>query len=160
LDDTNPEQLELFLCGVDWQHELGEASGGTRFYGSLADIERHRGCVTECGVVKVTASFSDVTWVKPQDFSRLSHPRKAIWTSTVSTYDVTLHTCHFLEGTPHAWGVEVSEWVNDGKCVAYLVVNGIRYLGTSYADREVAKRDILRKAMDHFREMLQSVPLL
>lgn len=61
------KKMTLYLCGVDWQHELGEASDGTKLYPNLESIKHYRKCWKECGVVKVNVTFEDVEWVEPQD---------------------------------------------------------------------------------------------
>jgi hypothetical protein len=57
-----------YMCGVDWQHELGEASGGNRVYASLADLKHHCKCWDSCGVVKVSVEM--VEWVVDQDIHK------------------------------------------------------------------------------------------
>lgn len=42
-----------YMCEIDWRHELGEASGGNKVYGSLNDLKHHHTCWEECGVVEV-----------------------------------------------------------------------------------------------------------
>ena len=57
-----------YMCGVDFQHELGEASGGNLVYPSLADLKHHAKCWESCGVVKVSVQL--VEWVVPQDIMK------------------------------------------------------------------------------------------
>ena len=57
--------IEGFMCGIDFQHELGEASGGNVVYPSLKDAETNLPCHKSCGVVKVKVEL--VEWVKEQD---------------------------------------------------------------------------------------------
>lgn len=59
--------MTLYMCGVDWQHELGKSTGGIFLYASEEDLCRHRKCVARCGAVRFTATFTDVEWVQPQD---------------------------------------------------------------------------------------------
>lgn len=54
-----------YMCGVDWQHELGEASGGNTIYPSIEDLKRHRQCWKQCGIVAVTVE--EQAWVEGQD---------------------------------------------------------------------------------------------
>lgn len=61
------KKMTLYLCGVDWQHELGEAADGTKVYPSLQALKKYRTCWDECGVVKVSVTFEDIEWVEPQD---------------------------------------------------------------------------------------------
>lgn len=59
--------LTLYIDGVDWQHELGEASGGNYVYYSKRDILATSACADTCGVVRVKATLSNPTWVHRQD---------------------------------------------------------------------------------------------
>jgi len=53
----------VYVDGVDWQHEIGEAAGGNRVYAHPKDLLDNQKCAKHCGIVKVTS----VEWVKPQD---------------------------------------------------------------------------------------------
>jgi hypothetical protein len=64
------KKMDLYICGVDWQHELGQAADGTLFYPSIESLKKYSPCWSECGIVKVTATFDDIEWVEPQDFSK------------------------------------------------------------------------------------------
>ena len=64
------KKMTMYICGVDWQHELFEAGDGTKFYPSIEDLKKYRSCWDQCGVVKVNVTFDDVEWVEPQDFSK------------------------------------------------------------------------------------------
>jgi len=46
------------MCAVDWRWELGEARGGTVVYGSIKDLQRHRTCVKQCGIVQVEVKMT------------------------------------------------------------------------------------------------------
>jgi len=53
------------MCGVDWQHELGEASDGVTLYPGLKSLMAARPCWKRCGVVRVKVRLSK--WVVGQD---------------------------------------------------------------------------------------------
>lgn len=55
-----------YMCGVDWQHEIGMAAGGNVIYASPEDCAQCRGCSEKCGIVEVKVRFSK--WVKQQRF--------------------------------------------------------------------------------------------
>lgn len=55
--DEAPRTVRAFMCKVDWDHELGEASGGTKLYSSLRDLKAQRRCVAECGAVEVEVRY-------------------------------------------------------------------------------------------------------
>lgn len=57
---------ELFIDGVDYQHELGNIE--TKVYESLEELkEKHGKCWQGCGVVKVTIKVLKEEWVVKQD---------------------------------------------------------------------------------------------
>lgn len=58
-----------YLCGVDYQHELGEAADGTPMYPSAESLKKYRKCWKKCGIVEVKLEIKEVTWVEKQDFS-------------------------------------------------------------------------------------------
>ncbi len=53
-----------YMCGVDWQHEIGMASGGNTVYASPEDCAKRRKCTDQCGIVEVRVYFNK--WVKEQ----------------------------------------------------------------------------------------------
>jgi hypothetical protein len=63
-----------YLCGVDFQHELGEVMDSTPVYSSVEDLKRQRECWSDCGIVEVEVTL--VKWVEPQDFSRFKESKK------------------------------------------------------------------------------------
>jgi hypothetical protein len=42
-----------YMCLIDWEWELGAASGGNRVYPSVEDLLRCHTCADACGVVEV-----------------------------------------------------------------------------------------------------------
>lgn len=56
----------FFLCGVDWQHELGSAIDGTTLYPNLEWLKKFRPCVKGCGIVQVKVSFDLEAWPEKQ----------------------------------------------------------------------------------------------
>ena len=61
----------LFACGVDWQHELGEASdleGSMPLYSNIEYLKAERGCWKDCGIVELKLEL--VKWAEPQDLFR------------------------------------------------------------------------------------------
>lgn len=57
-----------YLCGVDWQHELGNTSF-PELYNSVDELKKYRTCWVQCGIVKVELKL--VEWSEPQDFSTI-----------------------------------------------------------------------------------------
>lgn len=64
------KEIVCYMDGVDFQHELGEAAGGTRLYRSIEDLKKHSDCWVECGIVKVKVIL--VEWVEDQNFGKLT----------------------------------------------------------------------------------------
>ncbi len=46
-----------YMCLTDFDHELGDASGGTRIFCSVKDLSEHYPCVKECGIAKVEVYY-------------------------------------------------------------------------------------------------------
>ncbi len=56
-----------YMCGVDWDHELGQALGGNVIYPSKADLIANKKCTDECGIVEVEVRLKKI--IKKQDHS-------------------------------------------------------------------------------------------
>ena len=50
----------LFMCGTDYEHELGEIA--TQLYASVDELRAERKCLHECGIVAVRVEL--VEWVE------------------------------------------------------------------------------------------------
>lgn len=61
------ESKYVYLCGVDWQHELGEEmfKPDVVVYPSVESLKKHRTCWQECGIVKLKVTLEQ--WVEPQN---------------------------------------------------------------------------------------------
>ena len=57
--------VSVYMCGVNWQHEIGEAMDGNMFYPSVETLKSNRRCWKSCGIVEVKVSLAK--WVEPQD---------------------------------------------------------------------------------------------
>ena len=55
----------VYICGVDWQHELGEVPDFTKVYSSVDDLKNQRTCWKQCGIVKIKVEL--VEWVIEQN---------------------------------------------------------------------------------------------
>jgi hypothetical protein len=71
----------IYVCGVDWQHELGETTCVT--YASLHSLEKESACTQTCGAVRCEVRLLD--WEIPQklcetdtDFNLREHLNKMI----------------------------------------------------------------------------------
>jgi hypothetical protein len=55
-----------YMCGVDFQHELGEVLDSTPVYASVKALKEQRKCWKTCGIVEVEVKITQ--WIEPQDF--------------------------------------------------------------------------------------------
>lgn len=51
-DDPNSPVLG-YMCLIDFECEIGAASGGNKVYPSIEDCRANRGCTNSCGIVEV-----------------------------------------------------------------------------------------------------------
>lgn len=49
-----------YMCKVDFECELGCALGGNTIYPSIKNLRERRGCVDQCGIVKVAVVAVDI----------------------------------------------------------------------------------------------------
>lgn len=61
------KEVTVYLDGVDFQHEIGEASDGNKVYPSIKDLQSHNSCWESCGIVKVKLVFEE--WAVAQNFN-------------------------------------------------------------------------------------------
>lgn len=54
-----------FVCGVDFQHEIGEGPNDIKLYSSLEVLKKQRTCWRECGIVELDIKIK--RWVEPQN---------------------------------------------------------------------------------------------
>ena len=57
---ANSKSVICYMDATDFFHELGEARGGNRVYGSLEEVLLHQPCAVECGVVRVQVTQGEV----------------------------------------------------------------------------------------------------
>lgn len=57
-----------YMCGTDFQHELGIASDGNKIYPSVENLKQHKKCWEECGIVEVKVTLNKV--IVEEDFSK------------------------------------------------------------------------------------------
>lgn len=60
--------LEVYMCGVDFQHEFGETD--VRTFASAEQLKEKTKCWKSCGIVKVTLKIEKVEWIEEQDLFR------------------------------------------------------------------------------------------
>jgi len=59
----------FYMCGVDWQHELGDAHPFTKVFPTVEALKSEFTCWEQCGIVRVTIDTSNVEWILKQDFN-------------------------------------------------------------------------------------------
>ena len=65
----NKEEMTIaYMCGVDWDYELGESSDGTKVYPDIECLKADRGCNEKCGVVEVEVKLKRI--VEPGGIQR------------------------------------------------------------------------------------------
>jgi hypothetical protein len=69
---------KYYLCGVAFQHELGETDE-IGIYDTLEELIRKHTCVAECGAVEIESEgkpkdYTAHKWLMPQNFNRFAGP--------------------------------------------------------------------------------------
>ena len=58
--------MKVYICGISFRYELGEASGGNQVYPSVEDLNKHSKCChSGCGVVELDVTLSK--WIEEQN---------------------------------------------------------------------------------------------
>lgn len=56
------ESIQVFMCGVDFQHHLENDSHGTTAYPDVDSLKARHKCWPSCGIVAVRVTFD--RWVE------------------------------------------------------------------------------------------------
>ena len=67
----------VYACGVDWQHEIGEArdiEGKMPLYSSIEELKEKRTCWKACGIVEIKLTLKK--WIEPQDLRNAREDRE------------------------------------------------------------------------------------
>ena len=62
-----------YICGVDWQHEVGECND-VQLYSSIKALKKARTCWEECGIVELEIKVKK--WVEPQNLFKNINKRE------------------------------------------------------------------------------------
>lgn len=54
-----------YMCGVAWQHDVGQGSGYIKIFATAEECEKGMKCAKSCGIVQV--EIREVRWPKKQD---------------------------------------------------------------------------------------------
>jgi hypothetical protein len=68
------KKVTVFMDGVDWDYEVGEASDGNRVYPDLESIKKYNKCWEGCGVVECKLVFKK--WVVESDWGKMMKTSK------------------------------------------------------------------------------------
>jgi hypothetical protein len=63
--DTERRVVTAYMCGVDWECEIGQHCHGVEIYRSIEDLRANKTCTHECGIVEVEVTIKKT--VQPQD---------------------------------------------------------------------------------------------
>ena len=69
-ENDGDKHVTAYMCLIDFECELGLASGGNRVYPSIEDIREHSKCVGGCGIVEVEVRATRVVQ-EPSDEGEL-----------------------------------------------------------------------------------------
>jgi hypothetical protein len=58
------ESRKSYVCGVDFQHEIGECND-VKLFSSIKALKKARTCWKECGIVELEIKIKK--WVEPQN---------------------------------------------------------------------------------------------
>lgn len=61
---SNTDIKKVYVCGVQWQHEVGECND-IIMYADIEVLKAKKTCWESCGIVELDVSLSK--WVHPQD---------------------------------------------------------------------------------------------
>jgi hypothetical protein len=62
-----------YVCGVDWQHEIGECND-VKLFSSIKALKKARTCWEECGIVELEIKVKK--WVEPQNLFKNINKRE------------------------------------------------------------------------------------
>ncbi len=65
-DETARTKVRGYMCAIDWEHEIGNASDGNKVYPSVEALKKHHTMWEECGIVEVEVTV--ISTIAPQMF--------------------------------------------------------------------------------------------
>ena len=68
-DNDNENVVTGYMCMIDWECEIGAASGGNKIYPSIEDLKASHTCWEGCGIVEVKVHFSKVICEAKEDYN-------------------------------------------------------------------------------------------
>lgn len=75
-------KIKLYICGVDFQHELGCACGGNKLYPSVEDLKENASCWKTCGIIELEVDMDNYKWIVEQD---LFNPEGSVTSAEMKT---------------------------------------------------------------------------
>jgi hypothetical protein len=55
MKSKKPKKIKVFVDGVDWQHEIGDAIDGNTVYPDVDSLKKYNTCWDQCGIVECEA---------------------------------------------------------------------------------------------------------
>jgi len=63
------KSIKVYACGIDFQHEIGNASDGNKIYPSIDALKEHAKCWKGCGIVELNLTLNK--WVVEQNHEEM-----------------------------------------------------------------------------------------
>jgi hypothetical protein len=67
---SKAKKVTVYLDGIDWQYEVGEAIDGNKVYPDVNSLKKYNRCWDGCGIVECELVFKK--WVVEHNFKRMS----------------------------------------------------------------------------------------
>jgi len=60
--------MKVYVCGIAYRHEIGEAADGNRIYYTPRSFEKYSGCEGHgCGMVELELDMDNPVWIEPEN---------------------------------------------------------------------------------------------
>src|SRR5208283_2502349 len=71
---SRTKKLLVYMDGVDWQHEIGEAPDGNKVYPDVESLKEHNRCWDGCGIVECEIIFKK--WAVEHNWKKMTGDSK------------------------------------------------------------------------------------
>ena len=69
------KKVKVFIDGIDWQYEIGEAADGNKVYPDVDCLKAENRCWEGCGIVECELIFKK--WVVEHDWNKMAKGSKS-----------------------------------------------------------------------------------
>lgn len=84
------KKIIVYVDGVDWQHEIGEASDGNKVYPSINCLKKYSRCWDGCGIVECELVLKK--WVVEHNWNKMAKSSKIYTAKELEeNYDILRH---------------------------------------------------------------------